>query len=129
MSNFTPEPIPLNWLALQNLSPPEFNFNYTSPQQFLNDLSPRANELSNDWLASIVLVTLAIYLIWIYSDKSPYGNYRYNIPRALGIALGQVIIMGIVMVSIGVYQDILMVFYMGAVWIFILIYIIAFNPS
>ena len=128
-NNFTPERIGINFEAFTNPSFPEYNLTNMSVESFINGIPERANELTGDLLGFITLFTLLFLLIWLFSDISQLGFYRYSTLRAIALALGIVTTFGIILVSIGFIYDVRVVFWLGGLYMLFLIWIIINNPS
>lgn len=128
-NNFTPERIGINWDAFKNASLPDYNLTNITTEEFINSLPSRANELTGDLFGFFVLFTLLFYLIWLLSDISQFGTFRYSTLRAIAIALGIVTTIGIVLVSIGFIYDVRVVFWLSGLYMLFLLWIIINNPS
>ena len=61
----------------------------------------RANEISGGYYGVIILMIIGIYYYWFLTDKSPTATMRYSNIRALCMAVGVMLILGINLVQIG----------------------------
>lgn len=126
-ANFTQ--IGINFDAINNLTAPEFGFQNLSKTNFIDYIPSNANATTGDLYGVVVLSVLLIFLMWILTDISQFGVFRYNGIRAMGISLGIVATMGIMMLSINYAVNFIHVSIMVALFIIMLVYIVIANPS
>ena len=92
-------PYGINWSAMANAS---INFSVeTNPQQLITDITSTANSGTNHLIAYLILFGLLAILYWVFSDKTPLGDFMYDDARALVISLGICAIVGITMLEVG----------------------------
>lgn len=126
-ANFTP--IGINFDALNNLTAPEFGFQNFTQSQLIDYIPQNANTVTGDLYGVVVLSVLLIFLMWMLTDLTQFGVFRYNGIRAFGISLGIVSTIGIMMLSINYAVNFIHVSIMVALYIIMLVYIIIANPS
>lgn len=101
------ESFEINWNALNNFSQIDYNMTNITSQELMNRVPETANTMTNGYYGIIVLVILAVFLYWIYTDKTQFGNFRYSEVRGLGLSLGVSTIMGLNMLSIGLITNVI----------------------
>ena len=94
------EKIGFNITALNNITPPVLDINYTAVG-FLNMLPQNADTMTGGTFAYFVLAVLFIVTYWYLSDKSDLAVFRYSDLRALTIALTFTGSMGVMLVMSG----------------------------
>lgn len=127
MENFSN--IGINFDVFENTSALYFNFTNMTKEEFIAHIPEQANAITNDYYGIIVLFVLGIFLIWMLSDISQYGLFRYNSTRAFGIALGIMSTIGIMMMSVGYMTNYIHLSTIVALYLMMLIYTIIYNPS
>lgn len=127
MGNFSQ--VGINFSAFNNMSGLDFKFINMTSDEFINHIPENANLLTNDYYGIVVLSMLSVFLIWNFSDISQYGFYRYNVNRALGIALGITATIGIMMLSVGYMTNYIHLSILVALFMIILIYTVITNPT
>lgn len=127
MANYTT--IGINWNTLSNLTPPDFNLTNKTTEELINQIPAQANVMTHDYYGIIVLSIVAIFLIWVLSERSQYAYFQYNNTRALGIALGICSTMGIMLVSIGYMTNFIHLGGLIGIYLIMLIYTIVYNPN
>lgn len=126
-ANFTE--IGINFSALNNLSTPNFGFESLSKNDFIDYIPQNANAVTNDYYGIIALSVMLIFLIWLLSDVSQFGFFKYNSIRAFGISLGIVSTIGIMMLSINYAVNFIHIGTLMALYIIMLVYTILANPT
>ena len=91
-------PIGLNFTAFQEAN---FTINIsTNPVDLLNQIPAHANSVTNGFLAYGILFGLLIFMYFVLSDKTAYGDFGYDDGRALCISSGLSFTMGITLLEI-----------------------------
>lgn len=122
--------IGINFSVFNNVNFPEFsNITNSTTQQFIENIPIQANNVTGGYYGIVVLVTLGIFLIWMLSDITQFGLFRYSTVRALGIALGIMETMGVMMMAVGYMTNFVHLTIIGTLYIIVLVYIIVSNPS
>lgn len=123
------EPIGLNFTAFQETPPPIPEFVNQTATEFINSIPENANNMTFGYYGIIVLITLAIFLIWLMCDRSQYGKFGYSIVRGWGIAMGITLIFGVNLIQIGYIVDLTHLGVLMGFYILMFIYIIIKNPQ
>jgi len=116
------EKIGINFSALQNITPPEFDLKNNSAEM-AQDIPNKANIVTKGYLGLGILLGLFTYLMFVLHDKSPFGRFRYSNIRATGISAGICASLGIICLIIGFFQNyyhvvvFLTVFVLSILWI------------
>lgn len=126
--NFTE--IGINFSAFSNVSFPEFSaLTNQSGQEFVQSIPVTANSITDGYYGIITLIVMGIWLIWMLSDQTQFGLFRYSSIRALAITLGIMLTFGINMVQIGFMTSFIHITILTTFFTIIFIYIVASNPS
>lgn len=122
--------IGINFSVFDNISIPGItNFTNQTKQEFIESIPALANSTTDGYYGIVILVTLTIFLIQMFTDITQYGLFRYSTIRGLGIALGIASTIGIIMLSIGYMTNFIHLSIVITLYILILVYIIISNPS
>lgn len=119
----------INFSAISNLSPPDFNLTNITQQQFIDSLPENANYITYDYYGIIILTVLIIFLIWYLTDKTQYGYFQYNGTRALGIATGIASTMGIIGINVNWFTNYIHIGFIFGIYLLMLIYTYLNNPN
>lgn len=128
VKNFTE--IGINFNVFQNVSFDQFN-NLTNQTQaeFIQSIPNTANSVTYGLYGIVILLILGIFLMWMLSDQTQFGLFRYTSIRALGITLGIILSFGINMIQIGYMTNFIQLTILNTFFIIIFIYILISNPS
>lgn len=121
--------IGINFNAISNLTAPDFNLTNKTTAELINSLPQNANAMTYDYYGIIILVVLGIFLMWLFSDRTQYGEFQYNNTRSMGISMGIMLTMGIIMVSVNYMTNIIHLGIILGIYLLILLYTVINNPN
>lgn len=121
--------IGINISAISDVTPPANEFANMTATQFIDYVPENANNLTGDYYALILLVTLIVFLLWKLTEQGQYGDYRLSMNRGFGVALGIANIFGIVMLMCGFATNFRHIVMLNALFLIMLIWTILKNPE
>jgi len=122
--------IGINFNVFENVSFSEINgLTNQTQQEFIQSIPAVANTITGGYVGIIILLTMGVFLLWMLSDQTQFGLFRYSTLRALGISLGIIITFGINMIQIGYMTSFIQLNILVTFFILIFIYIFISNPS
>lgn len=126
--NFTE--IGFNFSVFDSITFDEFN-NLTNQtgQEFIESIPATANSITDGYYGIIILIVMGIWLIWMLSDQTQFGYFRYSSVRALAITLGIMITFGVNMIQIGFMTSFIHLTILTTLFTIIFLYILISNPS
>ncbi len=126
--NFTE--IGINFDVFNNVTFSEFSdLTNLTRNEFIESIPEIANSSTGGYYGIIILIIMGIWLIWMLSDKTQYGLFRYSSIRALAITLGIILTFGINMVQIGYMTNFVHLSILTTFFILIYVYVLISNPS
>lgn len=122
--------IGINFDVFNNVSFDAFSsITNQSKIQFIESIPETANTLTDGYIGIVMLIIMGIWLVWMLTDISQFGLFRYSTIRGLGIALGIMAVFGINLVQIGFMTSFIHLTILTNLYLLILIYIIVSNPT
>ena len=121
--------IGLNFGRVADSSPPAFNWTNYTKEQFIDEIPAQANALTGDYYGIIVLMAISVFLLWVLTEKTNYGFFRYSHIRALGLSLGIVSVLGVAMVQVGYMTNYIHLGILIALYSLMIIYTMLKNPD
>jgi len=126
--NFTE--IGINFNAFDNISFPEFEaLTNQTRNEFIQSIPTTANTITDGYFGIVILIIMGIWLMWMLSDKTQFGLFRYSSIRALTITLGIILTFGINMIQIGYMTNFVQLTILTTVFIMLFVYVLISNPS
>jgi hypothetical protein len=98
----------LNLSALENVTQPNITIT-TNPTNLINEIPIKANNYVGNYLGLGILVTLCFLLYYFLSDVGGSGLHRYSQFRSIAIATGLTGVVGMLMVMMGYFTNIIIV--------------------
>lgn len=77
----------------------------TTRDELLTQLPQKANEHTGGYFGLITSLGMFVYLFWLLSDKTEFGDFRYSTARAMGISAGIVSIFGYIGLVFGFFTS------------------------
>jgi len=96
--------IAMNLSALNNITAPVINISSDASLIF-KQMIDTANYSTNNSLGILVMIAILIIVYISLSDKSPLGDFGYSDARALCIALGVSLLIGLTELSSGITNN------------------------
>lgn len=122
--------IGFNYSVFDNITFPEFSaLTNQTKQQFVESIPATANRITEGYYGIIILIIMGIWLMWMLSDQTQFGLFRYSSIRALSITLGIILTIGINMVQIGFMTSFVHLTILTTFFTILFIYILISNPS
>lgn len=87
----------INFTALHNAT---LNLTLPSTDEIITQMPETANSLLNGWLGWIILLSLTFIIYISVTDKTPYGDFKYDDLKGLALAFGLSSVIGVTMVEI-----------------------------
>lgn len=100
--------IPMNLTKLSNITSPDLNIS-SDPTIIFQQIVDNANAYTSHWLGFFIMSVISIIIYLSLSDKTPFGDFKYDDARALSIAFGISSIIGIKMIELGFINNYLSV--------------------
>lgn len=96
--------IAMNLSVLQNITAPVINISSDASLIF-GQMIDTANASTNNLLGIFVMVALFVIVYLSLSDKSPLGDFGYSDARALCIAFGIALLIGLTEIATGLTNN------------------------
>ena len=121
--------IGINFNVFQNTSFSDFNITNQTKQQFIESIPETANNVTDGYFGIIILFVMGIWLMWMLTDSTQFGLFRYSSIRALTITLGIMLTFGINLLQIGYMTSFVHLTILSTFFTILFIYILISNPS
>ncbi len=122
--------IGINFDVFQNTTFDQFN-NLTNQttQEFIQSIPATANAITDGYFGLVILLVMGVWLVWMLSDVTQFGLFRYSSVRALTISLAIVLTFGINMIQIGYMTSFVHLTILSTFFIILFIYVLISNPN
>lgn len=122
--------IGINFDVFQNASFNEFsNITNQTTQEFIQSIPATANTITDGYFGLVILLVMGIWLVWMLSDVTQFGLFRYSTIRALTIALAIIVTFGINMIQIGFMTNFVHLTILSTFFTILFVYILISNPN
>ena len=120
----------INFDVFQNATFTEFsNLTNQTGQEFIQSIPTVANSITDGYYGIIILIVMGVFLVWMLSDITQFGLFRYSSIRALTIALAIIITFGINMIQIGYMTSFIHLTILTTFFMVLFVYILISNPN
>ncbi len=118
--------IPMNLTGLTNITSPSLSV-VTNPENIFQQIVNNANTYTSQWLGFFMLLSISFILYWSLSDRSPFGDFKYDDMRALSISLGIASIIGVKAIELGLIMNFVTVAQFTYLFLISLIFIFTYE--
>ena len=118
--------IPMNLTGLTNITSPSLSV-VTNPENIFQQIVNNANTYTSHWLGFFMLLSISFILYWSLSDRSPFGDFKYDDMRALSISLGIASIIGVKGIELGLIMNFVTVAQFTYLFLISLIFIFTYE--
>jgi len=118
--------IPMNLTGLTNITSPSLSV-VTNPENIFQQIVNNANTYTSHWLGFFMLLSISFILYWSLSDRSPFGDFKYDDMRALSISLGIASIIGVKAIELGLIMNFVTVAQFTYLFLISLIFIFTYE--
>lgn len=127
-TNFTE--IGINFNVFANTSFTEFsNLTNQTTNDFIESIPTTANNITDGYFGIVILLVMGVWLMWMLSDKTQFGLFRYSSVRAMVITLGIILTFGINLIQIGYMTSFVQLTILSTLFIIMFVYVLIANPS
>lgn len=118
--------IPMNLTGLTNITQPTFSV-VSNPENIFEQIVISANTYTSHWLGFFMLLTISFILYWVLSDRTPFGEFKYDDMRALSVTLGVVSMIGIKAIELNLIMNFISVAQFTYLFLISLIFIFTYE--
>ena len=122
--------IGINFDVFANTTFDQFsNLTNQTTKEFIQSIPATANTITDGYFGLVILLVMGTWLVWMLSDVTQFGLFRYSSIRALTISLAIILTFGINMIQVGFMTNFVHLTILSTFFVILFVYILISNPS